>query len=288
MTTIRAYQNGNCSVTLLDDGTKIRRWDGDPRPEYPESIDLKITNWCDAGCQWCHESSTKQGKHAKLGDVVEVLLGMEYGTEVAIGGGDPLSHPEIKGILATAAGLGLVPNVTVNGKHLSRHARLIGHLRAKRLIYGLGVSWTPNLSLHGWDDGNTVVHMIAGLHSVDTALRLCRHYKLLILGYKRHGRGLEQYNSDVERSLKQWTYWAGTLMRRGRLVAFDNLAIEQLRVQEQVTPEAWERLYMGNDGQFTMYVDAVAREFAVSSTSERMAIGRRTIREMFAEVRSMK
>ncbi len=43
------YQNGNYIMRILEDGTKIRLSDN-PIPEYPESIDVKITNKCDGGC----------------------------------------------------------------------------------------------------------------------------------------------------------------------------------------------------------------------------------------------
>ena len=43
------YVNGNTIVVMYTDGTKIRyvRTGEEPAPEYPESIDLKITNMRD-------------------------------------------------------------------------------------------------------------------------------------------------------------------------------------------------------------------------------------------------
>jgi hypothetical protein len=35
------------------DGSKIRSWEGVACPEYPESMDLKITDFCDANCIFC-------------------------------------------------------------------------------------------------------------------------------------------------------------------------------------------------------------------------------------------
>ena len=63
MTTTKlfSYQNGNCAVDIFSDGTKIRTWDGIPRPVFPESMDVKITNRCslENHCKWCHEGSVK-------------------------------------------------------------------------------------------------------------------------------------------------------------------------------------------------------------------------------------
>ena len=42
------YKNGNYFVTIYPDGTKIRKtMDDDFIPIFPESIDLKITNYCE-------------------------------------------------------------------------------------------------------------------------------------------------------------------------------------------------------------------------------------------------
>ena len=69
------------------------------------------------------------------------------------------------------------------------------------------------------------------------------------------------------------------------MVSFDNLALKQLPVREQMSDEDWEKFYMGDDGQFTMYIDAVKREFAKNSTStERWPITG-DIAEMFGVVK---
>lgn len=52
---ISSYKNGNTRVSIFEDGTKIRKYDGEAKPDYPESIDIKISNFCDLSefCQWC-------------------------------------------------------------------------------------------------------------------------------------------------------------------------------------------------------------------------------------------
>lgn len=47
------YQNGNTTVTILYDGTKIREYENSPQVVHPESIDVKITNHCNKGCFFC-------------------------------------------------------------------------------------------------------------------------------------------------------------------------------------------------------------------------------------------
>ena len=60
---ISTYVNGNHSVRLYSDGTKIKETT-DPNDdhftyEFPESFDLKITDYCDAGCLYCFIPGTK-------------------------------------------------------------------------------------------------------------------------------------------------------------------------------------------------------------------------------------
>ena len=70
---LNSYKNGNCKVSIYDDGTKVREYDGEPSPVHPESMDIKITNYCSGSedqsnllCKWCHERSNLQGKHAEF------------------------------------------------------------------------------------------------------------------------------------------------------------------------------------------------------------------------------
>lgn len=277
---IAAYRNGNYDVTILEDGTKIRDYDESPFPVFPESIDLKITDYCDAGCEWCHEQSTKAGKHAFQEVIFDLVMGLPPGVEIAIGGGNPLAHPDLVKILDVIKGLGLIANLTVNAVHISRYKHLINMLREHKLIRGLGISYHPNFAwkIENIMDENSVIHYIAGVHDIHDAIRLKK--KVLVLGYKQFGFGKGFYSPEVEQSLQKWKFWIQTLMMNNH-VSFDNLALEQLGVQNFITEEAWERNFMGDDGQFTMYIDAVKQEFAISSTSDRIKLNNSSAKEAF-------
>jgi molybdenum cofactor biosynthesis enzyme MoaA len=70
----------------INDGTKIRiTEDEEFSADFPESVDMKITDHCDIGCAMCHERSGKNGKHADLN--AEFLDTLRPFTEIAIGGG---------------------------------------------------------------------------------------------------------------------------------------------------------------------------------------------------------
>lgn len=281
MEILAKYTNGNTDVVLHTDGTKIRTTHSDiAKLDFPESIDLKITDYCDAGCAWCHENSTTKGIHGKLETIRQILRDLPAGVEIAIGGGDPLAHPEIMAILETIVMQGLIPNITVNGLHLEKHAPLIKFLRERKLLRGLGVSYNIKVWFKDMDeliDDNTIMHFIAG---IDKPLLVEEFKKVLVLGYKHYGRGLKFFNPKVERNLAFWRWQLAGLAKKSHL-CFDNLALEQLQVKDVVSAELWQKYYMGADGEFTMYADAVAKTYAISSTSQRFPMGEKSAREFF-------
>lgn len=57
---IAKYKNGNYTVRLFSDGTKIRMNDLDNlTPDFAESMDVTITTKCNGGCQYCFDENTK-------------------------------------------------------------------------------------------------------------------------------------------------------------------------------------------------------------------------------------
>lgn len=67
MKLLAKYKNGDVNVLLFEDGTKIRSSkEENPKVEFPESMDIKITDYCDRNCPYCHEKSTTKGIHGDL------------------------------------------------------------------------------------------------------------------------------------------------------------------------------------------------------------------------------
>ena len=135
------YTNGNYSVLFdLNNGTKIRYNNEDKLvPEYPESMDLKICNRCDMRCPMCHEQSTPDGE---IGDIMSesFIDKLRPYTELAIGGGNVLEHPDLMPFLLKCKRLGLIPSITVHQTHFEKYFEYLTYLTSKSLIYGLGVS----------------------------------------------------------------------------------------------------------------------------------------------------
>ena len=274
-TTLAHYINGDYECTLYADGTMVRTTSVvGARPAYPCSIDIKITDYCDMGCKYCHESSTRNGKHADLTRLLDVLSDIPAGVELANGGGNPLSHPDIVDYLVELKARGLIANITVNQGHLHRYATLIEDIVSRELVRGLGISITssnyssliPVLSL----SYNIVYHIIAGIHPVSIIDELnslsAATSKVLVLGYKNFGFGIDYHSPEVDAGIAQWRRFLPSLIGKCNL-SFDNLAIEQLELRRLFTDEGWARFYMGDDFQFTMYIDAVKQQYAPTSRS---------------------
>ena len=114
---LKGYENGNHITKIYDDGTKIKEtghfefrplpgMKGGPKVwvpddadhftyDFPENADIKITDYCDAGCAYCHENSTVKGVHGDLRRIEKTIDSLHAGTELAIGGGNALAHPDL-------------------------------------------------------------------------------------------------------------------------------------------------------------------------------------------------
>lgn len=276
MKEIAKYQNGNTLVTIMSDGTKVREYENTPDILHPESIDIKITDYCDMGCAYCHESSTTKGVHGDLDKLLEVIVELPAGVELAIGGGNPLSHPNLIEFLQALKSKGIIANLTVNQGHLKSFKAMIVYLIKEELVKGIGISITSNnfnyiKPLLEITD-NIVYHLIAGVNKVEVVEKLIElgTCKVLVLGYKLFGFGINYHSKEVDSELKAWYKYLPKLIGKCTL-SFDNLAIEQLKVKRLFTNEGWDKFYMGDDFCFTMYIDAVKQQYAPTSRSKNRA-----------------
>lgn len=268
------YVNGDYKVTIYSDGTKEREWDETKvsKPNFPESIDVKITDFCDLNCPYCHENSTTQGKEGDLNGLLSVLEGLPKGIELAIGGGNPLSHPGLPDFLQKLKEMGFIANLTVNQRHVKVYQNLLKRLVTEELVYGIGVSLSnPNDlgPIREIGSPNIVFHVIAGVNSLEDVKVILANWenpRILVLGYKDFGRGAGYRNARVTKNLKEW-YGGIRDFLGGGSFSFDNLAIDQLDIRRLVTDEAWSRFFQGEDFSFSMYIDAVEKTYAPTSRS---------------------
>lgn len=289
---VGSYKNGNYYVVIGEDGTKVRVTEASEFiPNRLESCDCKITGFCDMGCEFCFEKSTKQGEHADLDDAV-IDTFPPY-TEVAIGGGNPLSHPQLETFLKKLKDKKCFANITVNQVHFLRFEKMITQLVNKKLIYGLGISisnMTEDLATEILKFPNAVCHVIAGIVTLDELRKMSNLgiKKVLFLGYKQFGRGKDYYSEEVKRNIVVLKENMRTVMQMFSIVSFDNRAINQLGIYDLLSKEEWENFYMGDDGSFTMYIDLVEKKYAQSSTSTERFDLKDNINDMFLDIRKRK
>lgn len=270
------YTNGNYVVKLnKEDGTKIRVTKEDKfEAEFPENIDIKITNYCSIGCPMCHENSSREGKHAELlnNRFIDTL---RPGTELAIGGGMVTSHPNLEMFLEILKEKGIIANITIHQTELLRNGHDVQRWIDKKLVNGVGIS------LHTYDEkviqfaqrnSNVVIHLIAGYTHCSLFEELYnRNLKILILGYKHFRRGAS-YGIHAQNHITFQIDWLRHALKRGmferfNVISFDNLAVSQLGLASILSESTFEQFYMGDDSNFTMYIDLVNQQYAGNSTT---------------------
>ena len=267
------YKNGNYMVYINPEtGDKIRNSRGNKfMPSFAENCDVTITERCDGQCAFCYAGCTPDGKHGDLN--AKFLDTLHPYTELAINGND-MSHPDLIPFLEKMKARMVFVNVTINQKHFEQHFELIKDLQQKGLIKGVGVSLNKTTSQfiqRVKSVRNVVIHVINGIVTRDDWYNLQNNdLDVLILGYKTTGRGddyLCKNQGKVERN-QEWLRESLPLsFNKFRTVEFDNLALEQLDVQSMVSEDLWNAHYMGDDGDFTFFINLVGGYFAENSTS---------------------
>ena len=290
-------KNGNYTMFIdLETGTKIRKNNLDCFiPEKPESMDIKITNKCDMGCAFCHENSTADGLHGDIMSLKFIETLLPY-TELALGGGNPLTHPDLVPFLEKCKSLKLIPSMTINQVHFMKpeYSELIDKLVSEKLIYGLGISLTratDEFIAKVKKYPNAVIHIINGVQPLAEVRKLYdQNLKVLILGYKMFRRGIEYFSEAVDSAKTEYYAELADMTKRFDVVSFDNLALNQLEVKRLLTDDEWNEFFMGNDGSHTMYIDCINKQYARSSTApieDRREL-LNDIKPMFDYIRSLK
>lgn len=291
---ITSYKNGNYLVNFdLDSGTKYYiglRSGEDLDPDFPDSIDIKLTNRCYYGCPFCHEDSSGLGEHGDLGKLMEVISNLPaVPIELALGGGTILTMDwvEVERFFKFLKGRGHRIGITITLKDV---LNVMFPDFPLELVDSVGLSLDLNSylpsdneilqrTLYSFPNLSVVIHVILGTFSLEKFDYFIKEFnrgdisynrRLLLLGYKSVGRGAEWENKPGEESFEEIRrYIVANFIRSHKHnwnISFDNLALSQLRLRDALTTEQWETFYMGQDFSHSMYIDAVSQIFAPSST----------------------
>ena len=191
-------------------------------PEFPELIDLKITNKCDHGCKFCFMDSNMKGKHADFGFLRSVVMQCGdandggHRVEFSIGGGNIILYPHLDELFKHIHMKGHILNVTIRVEDCDK---IIKNKKLKSIfekyVDGIGVSIesvndakiledfynTFNHKKHSGDRDYKyiVAHLIPEYIGVDESKSISEYFRKpnvyinsLFLGYKENGRGSSQ------------------------------------------------------------------------------------------------
>jgi organic radical activating enzyme len=261
----------------------------------PELIDVKITDYCNIGCTFCYQNSTEQGQHAPISVVEDFLDFLKDSNvlELALGGGEPTSHPEFTKILRMIKAANIVPNFTtkslkwysdvdtllavseycgdyahsvVSVKELERIVKIKKNINDQRLLdndwnkinpitQSLTIQYI--LDLHTLDNFTSIVKKLREIESQ----YLFRRITITLLGYKEVGRGGKRPYTNSE-FLKEFKKIVGddSKIRLG----IDTVIATQYE-KELNEENISETLYYKEEGRFSMYVDLVTKTYSKSS-----------------------
>lgn len=286
------YKNGNASVSLSNCGTREIEYDGILNLEWPLNIDIRVSTKCSFGynpktnsafCSFCHEEARTDGSECDYEELQDKLSLVPAGIELAIGANNLTDN--LISFLSWAKEKGFICNLTINQGHLRRDLSKLMYCIDEGFIKGLGVSYRAGVK---WDVpkeileyGNTVFHVIAGIDSFTEveALKELGVKKVLVLGEKDFG--FNKGNVDLNtRAHKEWVWWVHKLFGHFDAISFDNLALEQLRLNRFFTNENWETF---NQGEHSFFVDSVNKVFKPSSRSyDKISWNEINIKEYFS------
>ena len=249
---------------------------------YPELVDLKITDYCPFNCSFCYMGSTKEGVHASLSYIKEIVTELsEIGVfEIALGGGEPTLHPNFTEILDFIRSMGIVPNFTTrNLKFLSEPDRYlsagavaisVSNFKEAKEAIDLIKSLRSRRTLgHRYVNTKFSLQVVAGVvQELDEILTLADSIwmSVTILGYKGNGRGssdgsgfdVTEYRKTPETILKH--------VDRNIRYGIDTKFAKDFPDFVRMFPSD---LITESEGAFSFYIDAVEGELAASSYSYR-------------------
>jgi len=256
----------------------------------PELVDVKITDYCPFGCEFCYQASTPNGLHAspdKINRLMDHLAELEV-FEVALGGGEPTMHPQFAEILQYCHTNKIKPNFTTFSKKWLNDTNIVHAV--KEYCGGIGVSVHNEKDLDKVEDiaetindtrnnfgqsiwSNSVQIMaqyVLGAHDQDDSIQLIkaawdRHIPILLLGYKDVGFGADFAKHNIEGIEVALKLLLDDIERcRYATLSVDTAVLDQHPQLCEVLGIS-KALTSSPEGKFSMYIDLVNEKMAKSS-----------------------
>jgi hypothetical protein len=271
----RGHNRGRWSSTGLTMSTGLTPM----KAATPELVDVKLTDHCTFGCEFCYSGSTRDGQHADPGAVTRLIQALSKLKvfEVAFGGGEPTSWPGLKDAVTTCREVGIVPNLTtrmwswvVNAEHRD----VVEQLGAVALSVTTKAEIERVAKLVSRDSGNRpkvelrlqAIPAILGTEDIQALFDEADGNSLgvTLLGYKPVGRGYSYRSGEDECDADWWVPIWKQSRRTWNAIAIDTTLAAQIEptLKGEGVPE-WA--YHTQEGRFSMFVDAVAGMMGPSS-----------------------
>ena len=245
------------------------------RSSLPETVDIKITNFCNIGCPYCYQSSTPEGSTAENLWTYSRLLSEMQVFEVAIGGGEPTFSRLLWTFLAHCHDYGMYPTFTTRSLAWMKipRQRDAFNLYCGRFAYSVSTNTDAANCLEAMEqaeiDKNKVVFQyVLGSTSIeefDRLLRYCErtYSKLLLLGYKDFGFGSNWRPHPHE----EWLDIVRDCYNDHRYSSWIGVDSEVVRqFEEQIRSIDTRRIFSDiREGNRSMYIDAVQSKVGPSS-----------------------
>ena len=324
-------KNGNYYIlygTVYGRKEKIRlQVDSIPEmiPEYPELVDMKITDACEHKCPFCYMNSTPKGKHANYFDIYQIVNSFKTKTEFALGGGNVLLHPDFEKIVRHISknNKNHIVNITIRHDDITTiNNNPILKNAINKYVNGIGLSVQKSndvemakefivemldlgkhISLHiipemiGFDEvvailfkmneiNDEYIKRVSTKQEIDYYSDSINKCKILFLGLKQTGRA---------KKMEQKLLTADELTQLAQISRYrfnvDTAFVNTYNIWFEKVYGGDEELFLTrNEGEYSMFIDAVNNKAYASSykTDEENGIDifeESKICDVFAEIR---
>lgn len=297
--------SGNRAVFSFEDNSEPFK------PETPMLIDFKISNFCDIGCQFCYQGSTKQGNHidsAKVYDFASDIATAKV-FEVAIGGGEPTECPSFVDFLERLDDFGVVANFTTKSLDWLENEKLADKIMSLIGAFAYSADNVNDLErildifkYRRYSMDKFTVQLIPATldkYALKSILEFCHdnYIRVTLLGFKETGRGGKYKEIALKRNWDKFDeeLWLDLIIdmdqkrKLPRLAIDTTLAARYLDKLKAANIPDW--LYHVEEGKYSAYIDAVDMKFGPSSyhldklIDYKQTRGRDdTIKQLFAKI----
>jgi hypothetical protein len=262
--------NGTKTRLAFDDGIDMSS------SSAPELIDVKITDYCTKGCKFCYQDSTPLGQHAEIGVLhrIERALKELEVFEVALGGGEPTSHPQFLEILSDFRRLGVIPNFTTRDLTWMQNTEFVEVVRENcgGFAFSIDSGFAHDVTRYAKEliksglEGKGTIQVIIKPDMLDfeitEILEKAANWEIpvTLLGWKSIGRGLNCRKKFAELDPIDWQ----KVLKGHSRVSVDTALVAQYRQELKEAGVANWSLTPA-EGTHSMYIDAVSGKMSPSS-----------------------